>query len=230
MITRPPPPAPASQAIHDLRDMLHVVAACAEAATRDLTPGTDTYENLVDIRAAAGRATKVVEELARTPGVVAEPPAPIDVNASIMNFLQVLQRQAGNRAEVVLEAAPGKLLSAIEPHSLDHALLNLVVNAVDAIGRGGVITITTEDAGELIRIVVRDTGSGMDEDTLARAFDVRFTTRAAMGRRGMGLSTVRRLVDTIGGSVSAKSSPGVGTRVTILLPTHGVMSALRGRD
>ena len=221
-----PPPAPASQAIHDLRDMLHVVAACAEAATRDLTPGTDTYENLVDIRAAAGRATKIVEVLARAPGVVAETPAAIDVNASIASFLQVLQRQAGSRAEVVLEAAPGKLFSAIEPHSLDHALLNLVVNAVDSIGRGGVVTITTEDAGELVRIVVSDTGAGMDEATLARAFDVRFTTRAAIGRRGMGLSTVRRLVDTIGGSVSAASDLGVGTRVTILL----VKSALRGRD
>lgn len=227
MITEPPP-APASQAIHDLRDMLHVVAACAEAATRDLTPGTDTHENLVDIRAAAGRATEIVEALARAPGVVAEPPAPIDVNASITNFLQVLQRQAGSRAEVVLEVAPGKLLSAIEPHSLDHALLNLVVNAVDSIGRGGVVTITTEAAGELVRIVVCDTGAGMDEETLARAFDVRFTTRAAIGRRGMGLSTVRRLVETIGGRVSATSDLGVGTSVTILLPAHAVKRALRG--
>jgi signal transduction histidine kinase len=214
---RPPPPAPA-QAVHDLRDMLHVICACAEAATRDLAPGTDTHENLVDLRAAAGRATKIVEALALAPGVAVDAPAPIDVNAAISSFLQVLQRQAGNRAEVVLEAAPGTLSAAIEPHSLDHALLNLVVNSVDAIGRGGVITIRTEAAGDLVRIVVNDTGTGMDTATLARAFDVRFTTRAAIGRRGMGLATVRRLIDTIGGSVSATSTPGVGTEVTLHLP------------
>ena len=224
VITEPPPAAPA-QALHDLRNMLHVVSACAEAATRDLTPGTDTHENLVDICAAAGRATKILEALALAPGVVDDEPAPIDVNASITNFLQVLQRQAGSRAEVVLEAAHGELRTAIEPHSLDHALLNLVVNAVDAIGRGGVVTIRTEDAGDLVRIVVSDTGAGMDAATLARAFDVRFTTRAAIGRRGMGLATVRRLVDTIGGSVSATSTPGVGTVVTMQLPAYGRLRA-----
>jgi signal transduction histidine kinase len=214
---RPPPPAPA-QAVHDLRDMLHVICACAEAATRDLVPGSDTHENLVDLRAAAGRATKIVEALALAPGVAIDAPAPLDVNGAISNFLQVLQRQAGSRAEVVLDAAPGELRAAIEPHSLDHALLNLVVNAVDAIGRGGVITIRTEAAGELVRIIVSDTGTGMDAATLARAFDVRFTTRAAIGRRGMGLATVRRLVDTIGGSVSVTSVPGIGTDVTMQLP------------
>ncbi len=229
VITQPPPAAP-SQAIHDLRDMLHVVAACAEAATRDLTPGTDTHENLVDIRAAAGRATKIVDALALAPGVVSEEPTPIDVNGAISNFLQILQRQAGSRAEVVLEAAPGELRAAIEPHSLDHALLNLTVNAVDSIGRGGVITIRTEEAGEHVRIAVSDTGAGMDEATLARAFDVRFTTRAAIGRRGMGLATVRRLVDTIGGSVAAASTPGAGTTVTILLPALRVKVDLRGGD
>jgi signal transduction histidine kinase len=226
VITQPPPPGAPVQAIGELRDMLHVIAACSEAATRDLVPGTDTHENLVDIRAAAGRATKILEALALASGVAGETLPPIEVNATITSFLQVLQRQAGSRAEVVLEAAPGALLTAIEPHSLDHALLNLVVNAVDAIGRAGVITIRTEDAGEHVRIVVSDTGAGMDDATLARAFDVRFTTRAAIGRRGMGLATVRRLVDTIGGSVSAESTKGVGTRVTILLPAH----AAKGRD
>lgn len=215
------------QAIGELRDLLHVIAACSEAATRDLAPGSDTHENLVDIRAAAGRATKIVAALA---SAADETLAPIDVNATISGFLQVLQRQAGSRAEVVLEAAPVVLRSAIEPHSLDHALLNLVVNAVDAIGRAGVITIRTADAGEHVRIVVSDTGAGMDEATLSRAFDVRFTTRAAIGRRGMGLATVRRLVDTIGGSVSAESTKGVGTRVTILLPAHREKSRDSRRD
>lgn len=222
MITQPPPPAAPAQAIGDLRSMLHVIAACAEAASHDVAPSTDAHENLVDIRAAAARATKIVEALTLAPGVMRDEPAPIEVNGAISNFLQILQRQAGSRAEVVLEAASRELRTSIEPHSLDHALLNLVVNAVDAIGRGGVVTIRTEDAGELVRIVVSDTGSGMDAATLARAFDVRFTTRAAIGRRGMGLATVRRLIDTIGGSVSAKSEPGVGTEVTMLLPTYGL--------
>lgn len=222
VITQPPPPAQAEE-LQDLRNMLHVIAACAEAAARDLQPGTNTHDNLGDIRSAAGRATKIVESLALTlaPVVVGAALAPIDVNAAIMNFLQVLQRQAGGRAEVVLEASPGELRTAIEPHSLDHALLNLVVNAVDAIGRDGVVTIRTSAVGHHVRVVVSDTGTGMDERTLARAFDVRFTTRAPIGRRGMGLATVRRLVETIGGSVSATSSPGVGTSVTILLPAFG---------
>lgn len=217
VVLTPATAAPA-QAVRDLRDMLHVIAACAEAAMRDLPPGGDTHENVVDIRTAADRASKIVEALARAPGVVGEEIPLIDVNGAISEFLQVLQRQAGNRAEVVLEASSGELRAAIMPHSLDHALLNLVVNAVDAIGRDGVITIRTDTHDGFVRVVVSDTGGGMDEETLARAFDVRFTTRAAIGRRGMGLSTVRRLIDTLGGRVSATSSVGVGTEVTMLLP------------
>jgi signal transduction histidine kinase len=213
----PSPPPPAA-AVHDLRNVLHVISACAEAAARDVRPGTDTHENLADIRSAAARATKLLETLAVAPGMTESQQEPIDVDVVISDFLGILQRQAASRARVVFEPSGIRLRVVIDPHSLEHALLNLVVNAVDAIGRGGTITIRTENRDAFVRIGVSDTGAGMDAATLARAFDVRFTTRSAIGRRGMGLATVRRLIDTMGGNVSATSTPGSGTEVAIRLP------------
>ncbi len=200
--------------MHDLRNLVYVISACAEAATRDVAPGTNAYENLTDIRAAAVRAAKLVDALApaATPEV-----GSIDVNVVLADFLPILRRQAGSRARVVLEPGAGPLRATIDPHALEHVLLNLVVNAVDGITEAGIVTLRTQALDEGVRIVVADDGSGMDAATLARAFDVRFTTRAAIGRRGMGLSTVRRLVEAVGGNVSLTSTPGAGTEVTIEL-------------
>jgi signal transduction histidine kinase len=212
----PPPPSPLGL-VNDLRNLVYVISACAEAATRDVEPGSDAYENLTDIRAAAVRATKLLDTLAPAhPSDV----GPLDVNATIADFLAILRRQAGSRARVVLDAAPGELRVAVDSHSLEHVLLNLVVNAVDAMPEVGVVTVRTEAEAGLVRITVVDTGSGMDEATLARAFDVRFTTRAAIGRRGMGLATVRRLIDGMGGTVWARSALGVGTEIVIEVPVR----------
>lgn len=204
-------------AIHDLRNLLFVISTCSEAALDDADPGSDLFESLSDIATAAVRATHVVEGLAHAEGGPAGASA-VDVNLVVREFLPILRRQGGSRARVTFDSGPRELRACIDQHALEHALLNLVVNAVDAIEDVGSVIIRSEGAANVVRITVSDTGTGMDETTLARAFEPRFTTRAGMGRSGLGLSTVRDLIEGVGGKVWAVSRLGAGSEVVLELP------------
>lgn len=105
---------------------------------------------------------------------------------------------------------------------LQQVMINLIANATHAMPEGGEIVITARDAGRAgtsgVELTVRDTGTGMDDATLARIFDPFFTTRGSMGGTGLGLSICRTLVDRQGGSIEVDSTPGKGTAFTIWLP------------
>ncbi len=206
-------------AIHDLRNLLFVISSSSEAAIADASPGTEMFEGLTDIGAAAARAIHVVEEIAhRDASMSSASTSVIDVDEVICAFLSILRRQGGARARVTFEPGAGEVRARIDRHALEHALLNLVVNAVDAIVDVGTVTILSERDEEVVRITVTDNGAGMDATTLARAFEPRFTTRAGVGRSGLGLATVRELIGAAGGQVSATSRPGFGSIVVIELP------------
>ena len=103
---------------------------------------------------------------------------------------------------------------------LTQVLLNLTLNARDAMPDGGRVTIRAEQVGASVRVVVEDNGHGMDAETLSKAFDPFFTTKGPGSGTGLGLSTVFSIVDGSGGIVSIDSDPAWGTRVTVQLPTR----------
>lgn len=152
----------------------------------------------------------------------------VDVPSLVRGLMNFLDRTIGPNIEVNMRF-PGELpLAHTDPYQLEAALMNLAVNARDAMPRGGAITISAKaeriDAhatlapGDYIRIVVADTGEGMDEATLARATEPFFTTKGVGKGTGLGLSMVHGLVAQSGGSLTMKSRPGAGTQVELWLP------------
>ncbi|MBI4511030.1 MAG: hypothetical protein HY698_15460 [Deltaproteobacteria bacterium] len=121
--------------------------------------------------------------------------------------------------KLLLSLEKGPIVISADSFQLKHAVLNLVLNALQATPEGGTITIETEQEGAKLAILVRDTGEGILSDMIDRVFDLFFTMRE--GGTGLGLPITRRIVEEHGGSLSLASQPGEGTTARILLPARG---------
>jgi CheY-like chemotaxis protein len=131
----------------------------------------------------------------------------------------MLRDLLGDRVEVLLQLGSDVPRVRVDPAQLDQILIELVLNARDAMPDGGRLTIQTSDAGtEGISLSIIDSGKGMNAETLARVFEPFFTTKAGPQGRGLGLSTVYGIVKQSGGSIGVSSVPGQGTRFDLLLP------------
>lgn len=160
-------------------------------------------------------------------------PQVVEVDSLIANMVRLLRRSLSGQVEIVLATSGKPLFALVDPSQLENALLNLALNSRDAMAEGGRLTIETRDvtidsaegydttvpAGDYVRVAVSDTGSGMDAETLARAFEPFFTRKGPGGGSGLGLSMVYGFVKQSGGFVRLHSRPGEGTTVTILLPS-----------
>jgi signal transduction histidine kinase len=134
--------------------------------------------------------------------------------------MPLLRRVAGARSDVVLELAAevGPVTMAVI--DLERVIVNLVANARDAMPSGGELRIETRpaDGDRGVRIAVRDTGAGMDDETRGRMFEPFFTTKATGRGTGLGLSIVHDIVTRAGGTVHVNSAPGTGTTVNLYFP------------
>ena len=149
-------------------------------------------------------------------------PRVVDLAIAIENVAGLLEASLSPDVRLKVEAVKGKLATFADPSQLELALLNLAINARDAMPAGGLITLSAGLAvGKTnhVRITVADTGSGMDEATLRQAIDPFFTTKAEGAGTGLGLSMVHGFAAQSGGSFELDSRPGTGTRATIVLPT-----------
>ncbi|HWT11529.1 MAG TPA: ATP-binding protein, partial [Allosphingosinicella sp.] len=160
-------------------------------------------------------------------------PEVIDVNDLIRGMTDLLDRTLGERIRVRTRLAPSACAVEVDRAQLESALLNVAVNARDAMPEGGDLTIETAPhqdarAGTMVAVTIADTGSGMDEDTLSRAIEPFFTTKSPGKGTGLGLSQVYGFATQSGGDVRIVSTPGSGTTVTLLLPCSA--SALQGED
>ena len=154
----------------------------------------------------------------------------VDLAALIRDMGELVARSSGPRVEVVMDLAPDLPPVLTDPNQLEMAILNLAVNARDAMPDSGTLTLSAErvtvdvDQGELARgdyvhLVVTDTGEGMDEATLGRAIEPFFSTKGIGRGTGLGLSMVHGLAAQLGGALVISSRPGEGTRVEMWLPT-----------
>jgi signal transduction histidine kinase len=222
---------------HDFNNMLAVVLGGVELAKRRLEDGQDDPRRHLDSamegahRAAA--LTKRLLAFAR-----AEPllPTATDADALITGMSDLLDRTLGERITVRHLARAGGWPIFADRHQLENALLNLAVNARDAMeatGKGnGTLTVATAqvtlardevpdlDAGDYVRLAVSDTGTGMERAVLDRIFEPFFTTKASDKGTGLGLSQVFGYVRQSGGTVTVDSMVGTGTTVSIYLPRH----------
>lgn len=154
----------------------------------------------------------------------------VDVRPLVSGMSDLFRSTAGPAIDVVLEVDDGMPRALVDAHQLEMALLNLVVNARDAMPQGGRITVksavhvaTERDEGvapgAYVKLAVEDTGRGMDAETLRRATEPFFSTKASGAGTGLGLSMVHGLMGQLGGALRMMSASGSGTRVELLLPT-----------
>ena len=202
---------------HDFNNMLTVIDGYAalliaesgnEAATRDLAM----------IRDAAARAGALTRQLLTFSRAQAARPCVVDVAELVAGVEGMLHRLIREDIELVVTATDEPALVWADPGQLEQVLVNLAVNARDAMPDGGTLTIGTDRLGELVVITVADTGSGMSPEITARIFEPFFTTKDQGKGSGLGLSTVYGIVTQAGGRVQVTSRPGRGSRFDVYLP------------
>ncbi len=213
---------------HDFNNILTAILGSAELLLLDTPQGASAREEVEIIRDAAQRAQELIRQLLAFSARQVLRPAVTDLNDLIKNLSRMLRRLIGEDLALTAELADGLGAVRVDPGQVEQVLVNLAVNARDAMPDGGRLTIRTEnvemtDSGELpdgryVLIEVVDTGSGMDAATLARVFEPFFTTKARGKGTGLGLATVYGIVRQSGGQVAVSSTLGTGTTFRIHLP------------
>jgi two-component system cell cycle sensor histidine kinase/response regulator CckA len=217
---------------HDFNNLLNVIVGYAELLARSLPPRDSRRGRIEQILQAAMRAGALTRRLLAFSRKQVLQPRVVDVNAAVGETEQMLRRVIGEDVELVLRLGqkPGNV--RVDPGQLEHVLLNLAVNARDAMPRGGVLTLATADAdvegdaaapapmgpGPYVVLSVGDTGVGMDAETRGRIFEPFFTTKPAGEGTGLGLATVYGIVRQSGGFITVDSEPRRGATFRIYLP------------
>jgi signal transduction histidine kinase/CheY-like chemotaxis protein len=223
---------------HDFNNMLAVVVGGLDLAQRRLNgPKREVLLHLNNAMEGATRAAALTRRLlsfARSEPLL---PARVDPAELVGGMSELLDRTLGERVRVEVRSASGAWPIFVDPHQLENAVLNLAVNARDAMDGDGLVTILTENvtvvanevgdirAGDYVRISVKDTGCGMTAEVLERAFEPFFTTKAVGKGTGLGLSQIFGFAHQSGGEVGIESAVGVGTTVSIYLPKTQVEAA-----
>lgn len=176
-----------------------------------------------DMLEPAIRATRRGTDLMRRLLAVARrqpvSPARVDVPECIRDIAKLVRPSIGEDTQLVLDFAGNTPAAFVDPALLETSLINLVINAADAMNEGGRIVIETSAGPDgSVLVTVADNGAGMDEAIRSRIFDPFFSTKSDQGRSGLGLTMVQGFVTDSGGSISVESEPGHGTRFSLSLP------------
>ncbi len=214
---------------HDFNNLLTVIVGSSEVLIEELEPHQLDQRRLVEqVLGAADRGAELTRRLLSFSRRQALNPSVVEVNGMVANMMPLLRRTMGEwiRIQEDLDACAGAVLADVS--NLENALLNLTINARDAMPEGGVLTIATgkavlaerdeRAAGEYVLLSVTDTGTGMSDEVKAHAFEPFFTTKEQGKGSGLGLATIYGFVHQSGGFVDIHSILGSGTTITIGLP------------
>jgi PAS domain S-box-containing protein len=201
---------------HDFNNLLGVILNYTALLARR-APDATTAGDLTEIRAAAERGAALTRQLLTFARRDVANPAPVDVNEVVRSVVRMLERTLGPGIELAIELAPAPLIAVVDRQHLELIIMNLAINARDAMPGGGRITIATDQLEQEVDIALRvtDTGEGMHPEVVARAFEPFFTTKPHGKGTGLGLATVYGIVRQSDGEVHIDSELGIGTTVTI---------------
>jgi signal transduction histidine kinase/CheY-like chemotaxis protein len=227
----------ASGVAHDFNNLLVVITSCSEFLLEGLPEGDPRRADAEDIREAGQRAARLVGQLLAFGRRSPAQPVVTDLNAVVGGLDKLVRRSIGEDVEVSFALAPAPRRLRIDPGQLEQVILNLVVNARDAMPRGGRLRVETanEDreaggAGSPRRGVVlrvADSGCGIAPEVLPKIFEPFFTTKERGKGNGLGLSTVFGIVQQAHGTVGVTSEPGRGATFTVWLPATDEVAAPR---
>jgi PAS domain S-box-containing protein len=218
---------------HDFNNLLGVITGCCELLSTDLPRHDRMRPYLDEIHDAAGRAAALTRQLLAFSRLQVLQPKVVDLNSVVASMDQMLRRLIGADIEFVTRLDPHLGMVKIDPGQVEQIIMNLVVNARDAVSRGGRITLTTANAerdeayarrniavraGAYVMLAVSDDGCGMDAATRGRIFEPFFTTKRQGKGTGLGLSTVYGIIEQSGGKIAVASEPGKGTTFECSFP------------
>jgi two-component system, cell cycle sensor histidine kinase and response regulator CckA len=219
--------------VHDFGNTLSVILSYSGLLLSDLGRDDPSRKDLEAIFNAGTRATKLIRQMLSFSRQQVLDPKVLDLNEIVRGIDKMLQRVVGEDVKLIATAAPGLGTVRVDPGHIEQVIVNLVVNARDAMPGGGMVTIETSNVdlreaeahghpgvapGRYVMLAVRDTGIGMDDATRARIFEPFFTTKEKGKGTGLGLSTVLGIVEQSGGSVRVASEPGKGATFEVYLP------------
>ena len=217
---------------HDFNNLLTVILSYVELACGSLQEG-ELQAYLQEIRVAGERAASLTRQLLAFSRKQVLQPESLDLNRVVTDMEKMLRRIIGEDIDLVKALAPDLGRVKADPGQIEQVIMNLAVNARDAMQQGGKLTIETANVqlegdymalpegvepGPYVMLVVTDAGVGMDEPTKTRIFEPFFTTKAVGKGTGLGLSTVFGIVKQSGGSIDVLSEPGKGTTFKVYLP------------
>jgi PAS domain S-box-containing protein len=222
---------------HDFNNMLAVILGCSDIALRALPPGSEAQEMLRQIHDAGERAAHLTRQLLLFARKHQIRPTVFDLNAAVAAMERILRRLINEDITLVTRLAEEPCPVRADRGQLELALVNLAVNARDAMPAGGTLEITTavvsldvggrpgHPPGRYVRLSVRDTGCGMDEETRARIFEPFFTTKEVGKGTGLGLATVYGVVAHSDGFIDVDSLVGRGSAFHVYLPAAEAVPA-----
>jgi signal transduction histidine kinase len=218
---------------HDFNNTLSVVTGFAELISSEEGVTQQVRAHAQEIHLASAKASRMIRQLftmGRTPQKAC---ACIELNAVLREAEASLRQHLRDGQALVLSPGPESLLVDVSASQMDQVVRNLVLNARDAMPAGGTITITTSTGDDpsfppgdgQVFLEIRDSGTGMDAETLARIFEPFFTTKTPGEGTGLGLSMVQMIIEAAGGRIHVESFPGSGTLFRIVLPSAAASEA-----
>lgn len=226
---------------HDFNNLLTVILGYSDMLQDQFPEGDPRRQFASDIRRASGRAADLTRQLLTFSRRTVAAPKIVDVNVVVKDMNRMLRRVLGEDVELVVAVEENVRAVFIDPGSLEQIVMNLCVNARDAMPGGGCLTISTGHAycqagldatgrpipvAEYVRVTVTDTGEGIPPEVRAHIFEPFFTTKGVGKGTGLGLAVVLGLVEQNGGHIHLDTAPGTGTSFIIALPVvDGVVAA-----
>ncbi|MER3422641.1 MAG: hybrid sensor histidine kinase/response regulator, partial [Nitrospiraceae bacterium] len=218
---------------HDFNNLLTVINGYTELLLNRLDPQDLLYRHISLIKEAGCRTASLTKQLLAFSRKQVLAPVVVDLNQMIAKMEGMVQRLVGEGIQLVLAPGASRSLIKVDPGQLDQVIMNLVVNAADAMPGTGRLSIETANIeldetyipltasfkpGPYVMSAVSDTGAGMDKETIAHIFEPFFTTKPSEKGTGLGLSTVYGIVTQSGGDIAVESRPGAGTTFKVFFP------------
>ena len=218
---------------HDFNNLLGVILNYADFVADELEEGTTAHTDVVEIRKAAERATELTRQLLIFSRRETAKPAPVDLNGVVRDVERLLRRTLGEHVELIVDLHGGVPAVLADAGKVEQVLVNLAVNARDAMPHGGRIRMETREVeldgdslqehpdlepGRYVRLTVADDGVGMEPEIAARAFEPFFSTKRKGEGTGLGLATVYGIVTGAGGEISVHTKPREGSVFQVHLP------------